>query len=182
MLEIKRRQGRMAGSVTYSKVSETRRDRQGIYEGYIKIAATLADGSVRRVAGTVFSDGRPRLIQIKDIGINAEFAPTMIYVVNEDQPGMIGRLGTVLGDAKVNIANFHLGRSAPGADAQDHPRLAPRRLRLHHLCRRRVGASAVCTVGGPHRRLSNRLRRVRSRLPAVRRYAATARPVIAMRA
>ena len=99
------------------KVSETRRDAQGIYEGYIKIVATLADGSARRVAGTVFSDGRPRLIQIKDIDINAEFAPSMIYVVNEDQPGMIGRLGTLLGDAKVNIANFHLGRSAPGADA-----------------------------------------------------------------
>jgi D-3-phosphoglycerate dehydrogenase len=99
------------------KVSETRRDAQGIYEGYVKIIATLADGSSRRVAGTVFSDGRPRLIQIKDIDINAEFAPSMIYIVNEDQPGMIGRLGTVLGDAKVNIANFHLGRSAPGADA-----------------------------------------------------------------
>ena len=41
----------------------------------------------------------------------------MIYVVNEDKPGMIGRLGTLLGDEKVNIANFHLGRSAPGADA-----------------------------------------------------------------
>ncbi|HWA03129.1 MAG TPA: phosphoglycerate dehydrogenase [Rhizomicrobium sp.] len=99
------------------KVSETRRDAQGIYEGYVKIFLTLADGSTRRVAGTVFSDGRPRLIQIRDIDVNAEFAPSMIYVVNEDQPGMIGRLGTVLGQAKVNIANFHLGRAAPGADA-----------------------------------------------------------------
>jgi D-3-phosphoglycerate dehydrogenase len=99
------------------KVSETRRDAQGIYEGYIKITATLADSSTRRVAGTVFSDGRPRLIQIRDIDVSAEFAPSMIYVINEDRPGMIGRLGAVLGDAQVNIANFHLGRSAPGADA-----------------------------------------------------------------
>ena len=99
------------------KVSETRRDRQGIYEGYIKITVTTGSGSARRVAGTVFSDGRPRLIQIKDINLEAEFAPHMLYVVNEDKPGFIGRFGTVLGDAKVNIANFTLGRSGPGQDA-----------------------------------------------------------------
>ena len=88
------------------KVSETRRDRQGIYEGYIKITVTLGSGSARRVAGTVFSDGRPRLIQIKDINLEAEFAPHMLYVINEDKPGFIGKFGTLLGNAKVNIANF----------------------------------------------------------------------------
>ena len=98
------------------KVSETRRDAQGIYEGYIKLVVTMGY-STRRVAGTVFSDGRPRLIQIKDINLDAEFAPHMLYIVNEDKPGFIGKLGTMLGDAKVNIANFTLGRSAPGQDA-----------------------------------------------------------------
>jgi D-3-phosphoglycerate dehydrogenase / 2-oxoglutarate reductase len=98
------------------KVSETRRDAQGIYEGYIKIVVGMGD-TTRRVAGTVFSDGRPRMIQIKDINLDAEFAPHMLYVVNEDKPGFIGKLGTVLGDAKINIANFTLGRSAPGEDA-----------------------------------------------------------------
>ena len=98
------------------KVSETQRDAQGIYEGYIKLVVTMGD-STRRVAGTVFSDGRPRLIQIKDINLDAEFAPHMLYIVNEDKPGFIGKLGTMLGDAKVNIANFTLGRSAPGQDA-----------------------------------------------------------------
>jgi D-3-phosphoglycerate dehydrogenase len=98
------------------KVSETRRDRQGAYEGYIKIVVTMGE-STRRVAGTVFSDGRPRMIQIKDINLDSEFAPHMLYIVNEDKPGFIGKLGTILGDAKVNIANFTLGRSAPGQDA-----------------------------------------------------------------
>ena len=98
------------------KVSETRRDRHGIYDGYIKITVH-ADGLTRSVAGTVFSDGRPRLIQIKDINLDAEFGTHMLYVTNEDKPGFIGRLGTVLGNAKVNIASFALGRSAPGADA-----------------------------------------------------------------
>jgi len=98
------------------KVSETRRDAQGIYEGYIKLVVNMGD-STRRLAGTVFSDGRPRLIQIKDINLDAEFAPHMLYIVNEDKPGFIGKLGTMLGDAKINIANFTLGRSAPGQDA-----------------------------------------------------------------
>src|SRR5579862_2309653 len=99
------------------KVSEVRRGQEGAYEGYVKITVTLGNGSTRRVAGTVFSDGRPRLIQIKDINLDAEFAPHMLYVINEDKPGFIGRLGTLLGDAKVNIASFALGRSEPGADA-----------------------------------------------------------------
>mgnify|MGYP001549165835 CR=1 FL=1 len=99
------------------KVSETRRPREGAYEGYIKITATLAGGSTRRVAGTVFSDGRPRLIQARDINLDAEFAAHMLYVINEDKPGFIGKLGTLLGDAGVNIASFALGRSAPGEDA-----------------------------------------------------------------
>jgi D-3-phosphoglycerate dehydrogenase len=98
------------------KVSETRRPRQGVYDGYIKVTVVI-EGSTRRVAGTVFSDGRPRLIQVKDINLDAEFAPHMLYVVNEDKPGFIGKLGTLLGDAKVNIASFALGRTAPGEDA-----------------------------------------------------------------
>ena len=98
------------------KVSETRRDRQGIYEGYIKITVKTPE-MTRGIAGTVFSDGRPRLIQVKDINLDAEFAPHLLYVTNEDKPGFIGRLGTLLGEARVNIANFTLGRAAPGADA-----------------------------------------------------------------
>ncbi len=41
----------------------------------------------------------------------------MLYITNRDKPGFIGRLGTLLGEAKVNIATFHLGRLSPGADA-----------------------------------------------------------------
>ena len=98
------------------KVSETRRDQQGVYEGYMQITV-IAEGLKRSVAGTVFSNGRPRLIQIKNIDLDAEFAPHMLYVTNEDKPGFIGRLGTLLGEARVNIANFNLGRSGPGLDS-----------------------------------------------------------------
>jgi D-3-phosphoglycerate dehydrogenase len=98
------------------KISETRQSQQGAYEGYIKVTVDLG-GTTRRVAGTVFSNGQPRLIQIKDIDLDAQFAPNMLYIVNEDKPGFIGKLGTILGDAHVNIANFNLGRSAPGQES-----------------------------------------------------------------
>ncbi len=98
------------------RISEVRRDQEGAYEGYIKISITTPE-MTRSVAGTVFSNNRPRLIQIKGIDMDAEFASHMLYITNEDKPGFIGRLGMLLGNAGVNIANFNLGRAARGAEA-----------------------------------------------------------------
>ena len=56
-------------------------------------------------------------MEIKGIPIEAELTPHMLYITNEDKAGFIGALGTVLGDAGVNIATFHLGRNKPGGDA-----------------------------------------------------------------
>jgi D-3-phosphoglycerate dehydrogenase len=98
------------------RISEVRRDQQGAYEGYIKVSIATPQ-MTRSVAGTVFSNNRPRLIQIKGTDMDAEFAPHMLYITNEDKPGFIGRLGTLLGNAGVNIANFNLGRAARGAEA-----------------------------------------------------------------
>jgi len=69
------------------------------------------------VAGTLFADNRPRIIQVKGIKLEAELAGHMLYVTNEDKPGLIGALGTLLGDAGVNVATFHLGRAESGGDA-----------------------------------------------------------------
>ena len=72
----------------------------------------------RSVAGTVFSNGRPRLIQIKGIDMEAEFAPHMLYITNEDKPGFIGRLGTLLGNAGSEHREFQSRpQRARGADA-----------------------------------------------------------------
>ena len=49
--------------------------------------------------------------------MEAELGPHMLFVRNKDKPGFIGNLGRALGEAGVNIATFHLGRAAPGADA-----------------------------------------------------------------
>ena len=71
----------------------------------------------RAIGGTVFHDGKPRILSIKGIKVDAEFTPSMIYVTNEDKPGFIGRFASVLGDAGVNIATFALGRDEQGGSA-----------------------------------------------------------------
>jgi len=97
-------------------VEETRREQEGAYGSYVRLTVKT-DRQERSVAGTVFSNGRPRLIQIKGINMEAELGPTMLYITNWDRPGFVGRLGTILGNQNVNIATFNLGRKAPGAEA-----------------------------------------------------------------
>jgi D-3-phosphoglycerate dehydrogenase / 2-oxoglutarate reductase len=98
------------------KVDETRQTQRGAYETYIRI--TVRNEKLERsVAGTVFSDGKARIIQIKGIELESDFGSHMLYVTNRDKPGFIGALGMLLGNAGINIASFHLGRSAPGEDA-----------------------------------------------------------------
>jgi len=98
------------------KISETRRDQEGTYDALITVRVTTPEYT-REVTGTVFSNGVPRIVDVKGIVLEASFAPHLLYVTNEDKPGFIGRLGTLLGDAKVNIANFNLGRAAAGGEA-----------------------------------------------------------------
>jgi D-3-phosphoglycerate dehydrogenase len=97
-------------------VDEVRQSQRGAYETYVRLTVRT-ERQERSVAGTVFSDGRPRIIQIKGINLEAGFAPSMLYITNRDKPGFIGRLGTLLGAEQVNIASFNLGRAAPGSDA-----------------------------------------------------------------
>ena len=98
------------------QIATTRQEQSGVFEGYIKVAVTT-EKRERSIAGTVFSDGKPRFIQIKGINIDAEVGEHMLYTTNEDVPGIIGKLGTMLGEHKVNLANFTLGRSAQGGEA-----------------------------------------------------------------
>jgi D-3-phosphoglycerate dehydrogenase / 2-oxoglutarate reductase len=97
-------------------IDETRREAEGDYESLITLTVTT-DRQSRFVAGTVFADGRPRIVNIKGIRMDAEFGPSMIYITNLDKPGFIGKFSSTLGDAGINIATFHVGRVAPGGDA-----------------------------------------------------------------
>jgi D-3-phosphoglycerate dehydrogenase len=98
-------------------VEEVKREvPHGAYEGRIFLNVEAED-MPRHAAGSVLGDGKPRLVEIRHINLEAEFAPHMIYVRNADQPGFIGAFGSLLGDAGVNIATFNLGRDRPGGDA-----------------------------------------------------------------
>jgi D-3-phosphoglycerate dehydrogenase / 2-oxoglutarate reductase len=98
------------------KVDEVKQTKRGAYETYIRITVKT-DKYERAVAGTVFTDGRPRIIQIKGIELECNFGQHMLYITNNDKPGFVGRVGTILGNAGINMGTFHLGRIAEGGDA-----------------------------------------------------------------
>ncbi len=97
-------------------VSEVKHERDCDFQTLIRVTVTTERGD-RAVAGTLFGGHRPRLVEIKGIEIEAELAPHMLYISNEDKPGFIGALGMALGSAGVNIATFHLGRAERGGAA-----------------------------------------------------------------
>ncbi len=97
-------------------VEETKREDESDYESLITVTVTT-ERTTRNVSGTVFADGRPRIVNIKGIRMDAEFGASMLYITNLDKPGSIGRFSSVLGEAGINIATFHVGREAPGANA-----------------------------------------------------------------
>ncbi len=97
-------------------VEETTREAAGDYDSLITVTVETAR-QTRRVSGTVFADGRPRIVNIKGIRMDAEFGASMIYITNLDKPGFIGRFSSTLGEAGINIATFHVGREAPGGNA-----------------------------------------------------------------
>jgi D-3-phosphoglycerate dehydrogenase len=97
-------------------VDEVKREAPGNLESSIKIIVEAED-MARHAVGTVLSDGVPRIVEIRDIKVDAAFAAHMIYIRNDDKPGFIGAFGSLLGDAGVNVATFNLGRDKPGGDA-----------------------------------------------------------------
>ena len=97
-------------------VEEVTRGQDGAYESYVRLTVKTGDQE-RSVAGTVFSDGRPRIIQVKGIEMEAQFYTHMLYVTNSDKPGFIGKVGALMGEVGINIARLNLGRDKPGGDA-----------------------------------------------------------------
>ena len=97
-------------------VAETAHDRPSEYQTLVRVTVET-EGRSRSVAGTLFAGTRPRLVEIKNIPVEAEFGRHMLYVTNQDKPGFIGRFGDTLAGAGLNIATFHLGRASAGGDA-----------------------------------------------------------------
>lgn len=64
----------------------------------------------RNVTGTLFTGKEPRIVNIEGVPIEAALSGNMLFIRNHDKPGMVGALGSILGNGGFNIANFHLGR------------------------------------------------------------------------
>src|SRR5215470_14992190 len=95
-------------------IVESRSARPRHYTSLISIKLAT-DAGERWVEGTVFEPDTLRLVSLRGIGVEAPLHGTMLIVANDDQPGVIGEVGTILGRHRVNIANFALGRNASGA-------------------------------------------------------------------
>jgi len=68
------------------------------------------------IVGTIYR-GEPRIVRLFGVSMDAGFSENMLYVRNDDQPGFVGKLGNLLGDAKINIATFSMGRMEQGGEA-----------------------------------------------------------------
>jgi D-3-phosphoglycerate dehydrogenase / 2-oxoglutarate reductase len=97
-------------------VREVRHDREGDYHTLVRVTVATSQGD-RSVAGTLFGNREPRLVEIFGIGIEADLEGHMLYIVNEDAPGFIGRVGSLLGQNNLNIGTFQLGRRSAGGEA-----------------------------------------------------------------
>ena len=98
------------------RVSETRVEEITDYHTLIRVSV-VSERHRRSIAGTLFGGDKPRIVEVEGIPMEAELGEHMLFVRNKDKPGFIGNLGRTVGEAGINIATFHLGRTAPGEDA-----------------------------------------------------------------
>ena len=99
-------------------VEETTQRRERGYPNTVEV--TIADGKKElTVEGTVVQDGSPRVLSLDGIAFEAPLEGTLLLTRNKDVPGVVGKIGTALGQAGLNIATYVLGRRSPqvGADA-----------------------------------------------------------------
>jgi D-3-phosphoglycerate dehydrogenase / 2-oxoglutarate reductase len=97
-------------------VSEVKNERASEFQTLLRLTVG-AQNRTFSIAGTLFGGSKPRIIDINGVPMEAAVGPRMLYTENEDMPGIIGSFGSIMGDARINIANFILGRTEPGGAA-----------------------------------------------------------------
>lgn len=84
----------------------------GLVGEVIGVRADLTNGESHRVLGTVYADGLPRILRVDGYAMDMIPEGHMVLIINKDQPGVIGLVGTTFGDAQVNIADMVISREA----------------------------------------------------------------------
>lgn len=98
------------------RVVESMCDSAGDYHTLIRLTVET-ENRTRSTAGSLIGGELPRVVEIEGIPMELELSPNMLFVRNQDRPGLIGHLGTVIADSEINIADFRLGRKSVGGDA-----------------------------------------------------------------
>lgn len=99
------------------EVVESRSSDAGDYRGLINVLVESADGTRSSIAGTLFHGKFPRIVTIDGKRLTALIEGRMIVIHNRDLPGIVGSVGTALGDHGINIADMSWGRTAAGGEA-----------------------------------------------------------------
>ena len=96
------------------KVDSSEHSNTSPYKNQVSVKITTKNGA-NMTSGTIFEEDVQRIVKINDYLMDIEPTGKMILFSNSDVPGVIGHVGTTLGDEGINIADFRLGRSKDGA-------------------------------------------------------------------
>jgi D-3-phosphoglycerate dehydrogenase len=102
------------------EIVEKKSGRCGDYANLVETTSTRNDGGhmrTRQVDGTIFNGKEPHAVEIQGLRVDVVLDGTLLLIPNHDRPGMIGHVGTILGDAGVNIVGMQVGRKAVGERA-----------------------------------------------------------------
>lgn len=99
------------------QVVDTRGGEEGEFQSLITVRGEAADGGERTVAGTLSGNAQPTLVSIDGYRVNVDTPGHLFIARNVDRPGMIGKVGTLMGESGINIAFMQVGRKAVGSVA-----------------------------------------------------------------
>lgn len=97
-------------------IKTSNRAQSDAFQTLINIVITTEQGQ-HNVTGTLFGNNAPRIVNVDTVPIETELTEHMLFIRNLDQPGLIGQVGSILGDAGLNIAGFRLGQMPSGGKA-----------------------------------------------------------------
>ncbi len=98
------------------EVKETRSDEKGDYQSQL-LLKVRSNGTENEIVGTLIGKKEPRIIRVDNFPVEIIPEGVMLYIQNNDMPGVIGNIGTTLGKNKINIARMHFGRESKGGNA-----------------------------------------------------------------
>lgn len=98
------------------KVEEAKSQELKNYANLISLEVK-GNGTTHQLAGTIFSNGEVKLVQLDNFSMDTTLAEHMLIVPHSDKPGMIGQVGTILGEYKINVAGMQVGRKEIGGNA-----------------------------------------------------------------